>query len=179
MTNSEMVERIVKKSGITREQAEEALEKNNNDLLDAMIYVERTYSSGRTDDSSHYSTYEREPSGADYSQAPHSGFTGFDYSKSAAEDKGFEEAVKSCMKTAVKNGISVSYKGKEVFSLPLLIWIIAFFSSASTLFWVMIISMFFDVRYHVKGVTFNSEKANVFMDKVYGFVNSIKNSFTA
>ena len=38
-----MINKIMTKAGVTREQAEEALEKNNDDLLDAMIYVERTY----------------------------------------------------------------------------------------------------------------------------------------
>ena len=43
MTAEQMIGKIVSRTGVTREQAREALEKFNGDLLDAMIYVERTY----------------------------------------------------------------------------------------------------------------------------------------
>ena len=48
-TNEEMIHKIMSRTGATKEQACEALAKNNNDLLDAIIYAERNYgaASGR------------------------------------------------------------------------------------------------------------------------------------
>ena len=171
MTKEEMVEKIVSKSGVTREQAEEALEKNNNDLLDAMIYVERTYSTARKYGSPNYNN-----ANAFNPQQP---FQDFNCNKAAEEDIAFKKTVRALLDTLWKNRLAVSYKGAEVMSMPILIWLIFFVTSVSTLFLVMIISMFFDVRYYIKGVTFNSDKVNRFMDYVSGFVSRIKNSFTA
>ena len=56
MTNQEMVDKIVEKSGITREQAEQALEMHGGDLLEAMIYVERMYKTQGGQTSSSFST---------------------------------------------------------------------------------------------------------------------------
>ncbi len=170
MTKDEMIEKIMSKSGITREQAEEALEKNNNDLIDAMIYVERTYMTARNMYGS--SGYEG------YSNNPGQDFRNFNCSKTAAqEDSEFKNTVLSILETLWKNKITVSYKNEEVMSMPLLIWIVLFMISASTLLLVMIISLFFDVRYYIKGVTLDAKKANSFMDSVYNAVNMIKKSF--
>ena len=171
MTKEEMVEKIVSKTGVTRAQAKEALEKNNNDLLDAMIYVERTYSTARKYDSANYNNANA------FNTQP--GYQDFNNNKSYQEDIAFKKTVMSFLQTVWKNQIALSYKGEEVMSMPILIWMIFFITSASTLLLVMIISMFFDVRYYIKGETFNSDKVNRFMDYVSGFVSKIKNSFKA
>jgi len=166
MTKDEMIEKIMSKSGITREQAEEALEKNNNDLLDAMIYVERTYMNAHKYDSSYNCNNAYNP-GNDFT-AP-----GFNQ-KSAHIDPEFKKTLDSLLKTVWKNHLAVTYKGEEVLSMPILIWIVLLIASTSLLALVMIISMFFDVRYYFKGVTVNTKKINGIMDCVYGFVNKIK-----
>ena len=42
MERVEMIEKLMEKTNVTREEAEKALEKVNWDLLDAIIYVERS-----------------------------------------------------------------------------------------------------------------------------------------
>lgn len=41
MERKEMIEKLMNKAKVSYEEAESALEKNNWDLLDAMIYLER------------------------------------------------------------------------------------------------------------------------------------------
>ena len=41
MTNQEMVDLLQEKAGVSREEAQEALEQSNWDLLDAVLYLEQ------------------------------------------------------------------------------------------------------------------------------------------
>ncbi len=167
MTREEMVEKIVSKSGITREQAEEALEKNNNDLLDAMIYVERTYMNAQKT----YGSYGYNGE----SQSPQQSFQNLNDSKSEVHEQSeIMKTLKKLIRSAWKTQLSVSYKGGEVMSMPLLIWILFFMVSASALLLVMIISLFFDVRYYIKGNEMNAKKVNGFLDCAYSFIGKIK-----
>ena len=169
MTFEEMVEKIVSKSGVTREQAIEALKKNNNDLLEAMIYVERTYVTPRN-------TYGS--SGYDANRSnPQQDFSDLNNAKNAArENYEFKKTAVSLIQTLWKNQLAVSYQNTEIMSMPLLIWLLFFMVSASTLLLIIIISLFFDVRYYYKGVTMDSNKVNRVLDKVYTMINAIKKS---
>ena len=175
MTNQEMVDKIVSKSGITREQAEKALELNNGDLLDAMIYVERTYSTYAGSAQAH--SQQQQPH---FEQNDYSG--GAQYSQFNVDEQKFEHKksgavgalFKKLLNVSVSNGITIYYKESEIVTIPLLVWIILFFSSVSTLAAIMFITMFFDVRYSFSGKELGKDKVNRVMADIYDFVQSLK-----
>ena len=190
MTNKEMVDKIVEKLGITREQAEQALEMHGGDLLDAMIYVERTYKNGNDYASSSFSTNANysahtapEQQSVNFNQQaytnPNTGFNqgGFNVNgqkNPSLNAKSFGDTVKEILNFLVNNGISIYHNEKELVTVPILVWLVLFFSSISTLVMVMFITMFFNVRYSFKGSELGNSKINGAMSGIYMFVQSLK-----
>ena len=176
MTNQEMVDKIVEKAGITREQAEQALEMHGGDLLDAMIYVERTYKNGNVFSSSNFSTSANESVFTDSNQQSYNNNDSFNVNekKSDINGKDFGDTVEKIRNLLINNGIAISYKGKEFVTVPIIVWLILFFSSISSLAALMLITMFFDVSYSFKGNELGNPKINRVMSNIYIFVQSMK-----
>ena len=187
MTNQEMVDKIVEKSGITREQAEQALEMHGGDLLDAMIYVERTYKNQNDFSSSSFSTNTNDsaytvpnPQPADFNKqaytTPNFNQNNFNVheKKSDINGKSFGDTLKVIINFLVNNGITISYKEKEFVTIPIIVWLILFFSSISSLAVLMLITMFFNVSYSFKGSELGKPKINRVMSNIYMFVQNFK-----
>ncbi len=170
MTNAEMIEKIVSKSGVTPQQAEDALIRNNWDLLDAMIYVERTYGQQNAANASHYSTYNAGNSNVGNNQ----GFDGFDEQKPGFDGKSVGEVLKNIFQKSVRNGIAIVHNEREIATLPLLVWIIFILSSCSSVLLLMLVCMFFNVNYRFKGNDLGGSKINGVFDFVYDFVQNLK-----
>ncbi len=165
MTNTEMVDKIVQKSGVTREQAEDALIKNNWDLLDAMIYVEKNYSTQNNTASSQYSTYTKNEQ--DYQ----SGNNSFNIEGEKDKVSNFLERVCRCL---FHDQLVISHNGKDIIPIPIIVFIIILLSSISSILVIMLISMFFNVKYYFRGQELGNEKVNGIMDQIYDFVQKIK-----
>ena len=172
MTNSEMIEKIVSKSGITPQQAEEALRLNNWDLLDAMIYVERTYGQHNNANSSYYTTFNAGNAGADFNQ----GFDGINEQKYGVDGNSFSDVIRKLFRKSVRNGIAIVNNGRDVVTIPLLLWIIFILSSFSSVLLLMLVSMFFNVNYRFKGSDLEGSKLNNVFNIVYDFVQNLKKS---
>lgn len=166
MTNTEMIDRIVEKSGITKEQAEDALAKNNWDLLDAMIYVERTYS--QQSGASSYSTYN-----GGYNQNPQ----GFDEKpKTQSDDFDGRRMLRKFCHMLTRNDIVISRNGKDIVALPVLVWALLLLSSFSSILLLMIITMFFGVKYYFRGQELGTDTVNGAADSIFNLVQKVKKS---
>ncbi|MBQ2604842.1 MAG: hypothetical protein II589_07470 [Clostridia bacterium] len=192
MTNEEMVEKIVSRTGITEEQAKEALEKNNNDLLDAMIYVEKTYSAKKQPEENAAFTAnipngqpQENPQNNNYAQQPfeqpafneNKCYGSINGEKIGEYCKKAESVFKKIMDFGFNNHIEVSYNNNTVFTMPVIIPAAMLVLSASTLIWPVVISMFFDVKYSFKSNKLNTVKANLFLNGAYDLIQKIKMSF--
>lgn len=172
MTNSEMIEKIVSRLGVTPQQAEEALQKNNWDLLDAMIYAERTYGQQNNANASHYTTYN-----ANNTNVVNNGdFSGFDERKSCFDRKSAKDVFHNLFRKSLCNGIALVYNGNEIVTIPILVWIFVILSSCSSVLLLMLISMFFNVSYRFKGSELGGSRFNKVFDEVYDFVQNLKKS---
>lgn len=185
ITVDEMIAKIVARTGITKEQACEALEKNNNDLLDAMIYVERTYGQAsktqaqqstyaNTQQSSYQNSYQsayQSPQGSPVYSTPPMG-----------EQKDYAEAFKKNAgkvgKTLIANSLVIYKDGQEVTSLPLIAAIIALLISFNAVAVIAIGAMFFGVSYRFRGPDFTSPKANTVLDTIYGMAKTLKTTLS-
>lgn len=155
----EMLHKIMDRTGITREQAQEALDKNNNDLLDAMIYAERTYGVS---------------SGKAQQQQPH---FSVDEGKTSGENFDFNKVIFTAGKFLSANTLDISHNGSRIGSIPLFVCVLALLASFSTVLVAIIIAMFFNVSFSLKGRSTDFSKANSVIASVYDFVQSIKKMF--
>jgi len=154
MTHLEMVEKLRETTGLSYEEAKLVLERNHWDILDAMIELER---SGKTSGSASYSTPEKKP----VYTAP----AGASQKKKA--DNGFTRAMKWCWELAKKscrNSLAAIRKGETMLELPILVFLILL----CTCFWiivpVMVVGLFFDIRYRFQGPDIRGNVANAVMD---------------
>lgn len=143
MEHFEMVEKLKEKANVTYEEAKEALEKCNWDILDAMIYLEK---SGKTigPENSSYSTkaeqiIEAEPVKEHKNR-------GFRYLL-----RQFGNLCRVILEKANRNSFCVEKDGKELFRISITLLIVLIFFVFEIVIPLMIIGLFFNYRYHFAG----------------------------
>ena len=148
-----MVEKLRETTGLGYEEAKTVLERNNWDILDAMVELER---SGKTSGSASYSTPEKKPV-----------YTTPSPSQKKKADNGFSRAVKWCwelIQRSCRNNLAAIRKDKTLLELPILVFLILL----CTCFWVMVpamvVGLFFDIRYRFQGPDITGHLANAVMD---------------
>ena len=173
MDNFEKVEKIREKTGVSYEEAKAALEANNYDLLDAVIYLEKQ---GKTNTSSaNYSTGWENHTSLLVTESPKAK----EEKKSDASDSigAFFAWVGKLIKKAWENRFVISKEGKEIGQMPVLVLILLMFG----FFWVviplLILGLFFDFRYSFKGGSKIEVDLNQFCDKAQSAANDIRNDF--
>ena len=160
MDEFDKVEKLKQRANVSYEAARDALRACDGDLLDAMVYLEKqgkvappeqaTFSTDAADKTS----YENVPKVVeDHRQT---------------EDPSFGDQLGTVLKVAfrksIENYLVVSHRGKEVFRLPILIFILILLFGNILLLLAMGIALFFDVRYSFDGKD-NMSAINSMMDK--------------
>lgn len=176
MDNLEKVEKIREKTGVSYEDAKNALEASEYDILDAIVYLEKL---GKV----------KAPKLERYSTDAGQVSSEFERAQSAYEDscrKGtFGESVDRFFKwcgDVIKKGcdatFNVYHEGKRVVAMP----VIAFVLLLIFAFWVMIplliIGMFCNLRYQFQGVNKVSVDLNEMCDKASDACENIKSDIT-
>lgn len=164
MTNYEMVEIIRKGASVTVEEAKEALEQSNWDLLDAMLLLEKQGKVG--------------PGGGSYSTRPEEEKP---EPKSRARGENTRGALHWLWQTFLKllrignsNSLVVSRKGEEIFSLPVTVVALLLIPG----FWLVVIGLvaglFFGVRYSFRGPNLGKASINSAMDRAAQAAENVK-----
>lgn len=165
MDHLEMVEKLREKANVSYEEANDALEACDWDLLDALLMLE---SEGRLHEIEDAAYSTREESAQPEKEAP----------KRKHRDKGLIATLLQALGGLIKKGnevsIQISKNGEVKIALPLTAVVIALIF----MFWWMLIaaavSMVFGYRYSVKGLSID-ESINSAMDKAGAFVdNAVK-----
>lgn len=145
MTHLEIVEKLRSVTNLSYEEAKAVLERNNWDLLDAMIELEQA---GQTDGGASYTTPEKN--------------TYFTPEAKKREPNSFSRAMRWCwelVKKSCRNSVAAVRRGNTILELPILVFIILICSC----FWVvvplMIVGLFFDMRYTIHGPDITGTKA--------------------
>jgi hypothetical protein len=173
MDNFEKVEKIREKTGVSYEEAKAALEANNYDLLDAVIYLEKQ---GRTNTASaNYSTGWEGHTNLLVTESPKGGQK---KSGDASDSVGaFFAWIGKLIRKAWENKFVIAKEGKEIGQMPVLVLILLLFG----FFWVviplLIVGLFFDFRYSFKGGSKIEVDLNQFCDKATTAANDIRNDF--
>lgn len=153
MTHLDMVEKLREKTDLSYEEAKAVLDRSNWDLLDALVELER---SGRHSGTASYSTPEKKP----FNNAPRS-------EKKEKTDNGFTRGMAwfwELLRKSCRNCLAAIRRDNTVLELPILV----FLALLCICFWVivpvMVVSLFFDVRYRFQGPDIRGRVANAVMD---------------
>ncbi|MDE7028840.1 MAG: DUF4342 domain-containing protein [Lachnospiraceae bacterium] len=170
MDNFEKVEKLRERANVSYEEAKQALENSNWDILDAMIYLEQ---SGRV----------RGPEQASYT-------TQAEQVKIELDDKecksSFSDNLKRfgnwCLRMVEKgnnNSFCVERDGREIFRVPITLLVVMLFFA----FWVvvplLVIGLFLNMRYQFAGPDVRSVDIDInkAMDSAAEAAENIKNEF--
>ncbi len=171
MERYEMAELLSQKAGVTLEEARQALEENNWDMLDAMIALERAH---KTAGGVHVKTG---PEGTD---------SGVRKVKSVAHkgpgffSNGFAvlwEYAKKLLRITLDNDFVVTRHGKQIMAVPVLVMIVLLIVSFGLMLVVLIAGLFCSCRYHFEGRQLGRTGINSAMDKMSDVAEDIKSSF--
>ena len=168
----EKVERLREKANVSYEEAKAALEQTGGDLLDAIVLLERQ---GKVKEPAH-STFSTE-----YEEQK-------DYIKVRDKVEEQEKSAPSMGRTIgrlfrglirfIKQTTFIVTKGEDtVFTMPTLIFALLLFFFWEVLAPVMVIALFFGVRYSFDGEE-EAEKANSILHKAGDFAEDVRSEFT-
>lgn len=178
MDKLEKVELIREKTGVSYDDAKVALEASNDDVLDAIIWLERLGKA--TTESATYTTtatVEPGPVSPEMAQAQAA------YEESAKRNR-FQERMQSIfayLKVLCRKSLDTTFvaerNGERIVALPILFVILGIFLWGATI-WLLILGLFFNMRYHIEGVSRVTVDINEMMDKASEVAENIKNDVT-
>jgi hypothetical protein len=170
MTELEQVEKLRERAEVTFEEAKEALDASNGDLLDAMIYLEKL---GKV---------VTPPGGGRYSSAsappPDGGSARTNRGESFRDVmKGLGKFLMNLFEKGNSNYLDVMKNGETLFSCPVTVLVVLLIF----LFWgivpLFIVSLFFGFRYRFCGAELGRETVNKVMSDASDAVDDLKSSF--
>lgn len=173
METLEKVELIREKCDVSYEEARQALDDANGDVLDAIIELERQ---GKArPQSAAYSTAEDQTHTVSDEMAQAQA----DYHKSSRRSRFGERAEQlgDYLRHVLRRSVEVSFvadrNGDRVLDMPVLVLVIALVALPVTLP-LLIVGLFFGFRYHFDGMNTVTVDVNDVMDKAAGAADSIK-----
>ncbi len=177
MDKLEKVELIREKTGVSYDDAKVALEASNDDVLDAIIMLERL---GKTaHQSASYTTDAATPGPVSPEMAQAQ--TAYEDSSKKSRfsekmDKAFE-TLKSLFKKSMDTTFVAERHGERVVAMPILFVILGIFLWGVTI-WLLLLGLFFDFRYRIEGSARVTVDINQVMDKAGDVADSIKSDVT-
>jgi hypothetical protein len=176
MATLEQVEKLREKTGVSFEEAKAALEASGDDLLDAIIYLERQGKVNAPQGGGYYSSQNTQGDqsyggGNGYYNAPNSGPT---FKESMGR---FGRFCASIFNIGNTNYLEAEKNGTIMFTVPVtvLVILLIFF------FWVIVplfvVSLFFGFHYRFRGAEIGTEQVNKVMDGASDTVEDIKKNF--
>ena len=172
MEHFEKVEKLRERANVSYEEAKEALEAADWDLLDAMVYLEKkgkvkspakeTYTTNYEDQSQYVSVKEK------VQEQEETGRESF--------FKKLGHLCKILLQKSKDNSFYITRKEEEIFHMP--VWALALLL---LFFWqilipVMIVALFFECRYSFKGKD-NLDGVNKAMDKASDLADRVKDEY--
>ena len=159
MDNLEKVERIREKTGVSYEDAKVALEASNNDMLDAIVYLEKL---GKVNapKQSQYVTRPEDNHSSEFQQAQENYEKSCKKSTFGEKVDGFGEWIKKVVKRGCEIKFNVDRFEERVFSVPLIALVVIMIFAFWLVGILLIVGLFFDYKYsliHLKLLPFLQE----------------------
>ena len=173
MVEFEKVEKLVQKTNVSYEDAKNALEAANGDMLDAIIDLEKQ---GKVKGPAQgtYTTYAQQSQYKDVPAVIEETNQKDSNSKSFFKDLG--AAIKRGFQYTVDNSVRVIRNNQEIIRLPLWMSIILMLAAWELLIIVIIISLFMDCRYSIVGKD-SADEFNKVINQAADFAGKVKTNF--
>lgn len=176
MEKLEKVELVREKTGVDYQDAKDALEACDYDVLDAIIWLENA---GKAD--THTASYETTGTTTSYA-SPEMRQAQEEYHAHSRKTKIGEIFATFCnqLRNLIRAGADMTFiaerEGHNVISVPLLIVVVGMLVWGASI-WLMIVGLFFGFRYRIEGASPVTIDVNEAMDKVADAAESIKSDF--
>ena len=165
MENLDKVELVREKTGASYEDAKRALEENDYEVLDAIIALEREAQSAREQDQVEIAEYEEPTMNENKSETTST--------KAKAAWKSFCDKASEIARKGMDMTFIAERNDERVFALPVLVMVIGLLFWGATL-WLLIIGLFFGMRYRIEGAEAFTVDVNDAMDKAADMADNIK-----
>ena len=168
----EKVERLREKADVTYEEAKEALEQTGGDLLDAMVLLERRGKVKKPAQSTFSTEYEEQ---AEYIKVRD---TVEEQEKSAPSfGRTIGRLFRGFIRFIRQTTFLVTREEEVILTMPTLVFALLLFFLWEVLAPVMVIALFFGIRYSFEGEE-EAEKANSILNKAGDFAQDVRSEFT-
>lgn len=172
MENYEKVEKLRERANVSYEEAKEALEQNNWDILDAMIALEKSGKAAGPKQTS-YSTQD---------MPKYEGVIDDGAEPESTHDFGDTLKQFGCwcarmIKKGCSNYFTITRNGKEVLAIPVLVLILVFIIAFWLVLILLVVGLFFDLRYHFRGPDMKAVDLNKAMDNAAETARQMKEEF--
>ncbi len=177
MEKLDKVEKVREKTGVTYQDARDALEACDYDVLDAIIWLENT---GRT--TPRTASYETSGPHATQATSVEMQEAQEEYQRTSKKTRVGEvwERFYTQLRKLLRSGIDMTFvaerNGQRAVAIPLLFVIIGILAWGASI-WLLILGLFFDFRYHIEGANPLTIDVNDAMDKAADAAESIKSDF--
>ncbi len=174
MEEFEKVEKLVDRAGVTYEEAKEALEKNNGDILDAMVYLEKNGKTKKPDQSSYKTNNQEQPGYENVTAKVEESRQQGEKEEKSVFSK-IWDGIKYLLKKGSENFVQVKRKEETIIKIPILLFVILMLCFWEVLLILIIASLFLDCRYTLVGSDEDGvEPINRAMDQAADFADTIK-----
>jgi len=180
MDNLEKIEKIRERANVTYQEAKEALEESDWDMLDALLKLE---AQGKVKDPARPRDTTTNPDPAQQSpaqpaQSEHERAGSGESSSQGKKEGGFFAQLGRFLNYLVKKGcrnrLITKRHGEQLMELPVLAFIVLLLLGFWVIIPLMIISLFFDFSYRFKGPELGRQSVNDAMDKASKMADDIK-----
>ena len=178
MDKLDKVELVRDKCGVSYEDAKAALDASNDDVLDAIIWLEKNgkaqkqtanYTTGASSDTSSVSP-EMAAAQAAYQESSKK-------SRFSEDMDSFWDAIKRLFRKSIDYKFIAKRHGEVVLNVPVLVPVIGIFVWGATI-WLLIIGLFFGLRYRIDGASPVTVDVNDAMSRAADAAESLKNDVT-
>ncbi len=167
MERIEMVEKLMSKANVSYEEAQQALEKNNWDLLDAMVYLERQ---GKVKTSQENKSIVLTKESSEDKKEKKQGGVGAMFGRVC-------RFVKNLIKKGNENYFEINKEGEKPIKISLtistLLLIIAFWPVVV----LLVVGLFLGYKYSLTGLDIKCDTVNDILGKASSSAEDIKNDF--
>ena len=170
MDRLEKVERLRERANVSYEEAKAALEMSGDDLLEAMVLLEKQGKVKEPGQSSYSTRYEEQK---EYDRVADK----VEEQKKAAPT--FKKSVKNVVRTIIDfvkhTSFNVTRKEKTLFTMPSWVFALILLCVWKGLVPIMLVALFFGVRYSFDGDADKTEAANDILNKAGSFADGFQN----
>ena len=172
MDNMQMVEKLREYADVTYEEAKAALDEANGDLLEAVILLERQGKTKKPEQSTYTTKVEEQPQYQDVRERIEQ------QEKKASDGFGRKtgRAVKKMVNILRRNFFQVTRSDNLLFQMPAWVFALILLFFWETVIPVMLISLFFGVRFSFTGED-DLSSANNFMEKAGDMADEVRSEF--